>query len=51
MKFNLTKVSDVEYEETVEINTVEELMKLAKERGAIIIDGSNHITIYDDYLE
>ena len=35
---------------TVEINSLDELMKMIKEVGAIVLDVES-ITIYDDYLE
>ena len=35
---------------TIEINTLEELMKFIKVHGSIVLD-EDEITIYDDYLE
>jgi len=49
MKFQVTKASDWDYKEEVEINTLEELVELSKKDG-IILEG-NHIKIYDDYVE
>ena len=49
MKFQVTKASDWDYKEEVEINTLEELVDFSKKDG-IILEG-NHIKIYDDYVE
>ena len=57
MKFLVTKASDLDYEEYVEINTLEELKALSdKYNEELVINfdstrGFNQITIYDDYLE
>lgn len=62
MEFSIRKASDGEYEERREINTVEDLKKLAEEHptktGApedlvVVFYGWNvpTIVIYDDYIE
>lgn len=61
MKFNVTRTSDWEYREQVNINTLEELMKFADDNGEIIITPYNpvvnvtgglpSIEIYDDWRE
>lgn len=65
MEFEIMKASDLGYEESREINTVEDLKKLAKEHpkktGApedlvVLFDGWGSpgvptIVIYDDYIE
>ena len=55
-KFIVTKASDYEYTEEVEINTIEELFKLREKHNnfPIIIEdnfGENLITIYDYWLD
>jgi len=35
---------------TIEINTLEDLVKFTKEYGSIVLDG-DELTIYDDYME
>lgn len=54
-KFTITKASDYEYTEEVEINTIEELFKLREKYNnfPIIIEdnfGENSIIIYDHWL-
>lgn len=54
-KFTVTKASDYEYTEEVEINTIEELFKLREKYNnfPIIIEdnfGENSIIIYDHWL-
>lgn len=54
-KFTVTKASDYEYTEEVEINTIEELFKLREKYNnfPIIIEdnfGENTIIIYDHWL-
>ena len=65
MEFRIRKASDVEYEERREINTVEDLKKLAEEHPTRTGDpedlvvlfygggrrGVPTIGIYDDYIE
>lgn len=52
MTFTIRKASDVEYRETIEINTLEALMEFVVEsEHGVIIDANNTITIYDDLLE
>ena len=59
MIFQITKASDYKYKENVEINTLEELVKLSNKYSfgnsngmneGIIVKG-NQIEIYDDYVE
>ena len=65
MEFKIMKASDLGYEERREINTVEDLKKLAEEHPtkqgrpeALVLafngwgeDGDPTIVIYDDYIE
>ena len=58
MKFNITKASDWNYRNQVNISTLEELMKFADDNGQLIISPYNPITdkqpsieIYDDWRE
>ena len=58
MKFKVTKTSDWNYRENVDISTLEELMKFADDNGQLIISPNNPIThkqpsieIYDDWGE
>ena len=59
MIFQITKASDYKYKENVEINTLEELVKLSNKYSfrnsnsmneGIIVKG-DQIEIYDDYVE
>ena len=58
MIFYITKASDYNYKEEMEINTIEEIVELSNkykfrhsnEVEGIIIKG-NQIEIYDDYIE
>ena len=54
-KFTITKASDLNYNEDIEVNTIEELLDLIKKynRPIIIEDnfGKNLITIYDYWLD
>ena len=60
--FKLTQASNYEREETVEINTLEELLDFVRKEGGLILKqerdyknggylDSFKITIYDDYVE
>ena len=60
MKFKVDRASDYNYKESVEINTLEELMEFVNKNGSIVIWGDKEkgayndhsdITIYDGYLE
>ena len=59
MKFKLTKASDWCWEDEIEINTLEELIKFIKKNWAIIMDEPldkkrdkrYRIIIYDYYVE
>lgn len=57
MEFILEYASDWDYEETIKINSLEELKELSKKVGSsLIIDfGQNSlkptITVYDDWVE
>lgn len=54
-KFTITKASNFNYNEDIEVNTIEELLDLIKKynRPIIIEDnfGKNLITIYDYWLD
>ena len=62
MMFEIRKASDLDFSETREIKTIEDMMKVAEEfsdktdtrfkYSDIIIDFDNQtITIYDDYVD
>lgn len=53
MKFTIAKASDWDYEDEVEIKTLEELVKFIKEydKAVVIEKDCKRIIIYDDYLE
>lgn len=51
MKFEIRKVSDVNYQETIEINTLEELMEIGRKYNEPLIIDENTIKIYDGYIE
>lgn len=54
-KFTITKASNLNYNEDIEVNTIEELLDLIKKYNCpIIIEdnfGKNLITIYDYWLD
>lgn len=50
MKFKVTKASSYKYEEEIEINSLEELIKFYDKEGDLVFRGDS-IIIYDDYLE
>ena len=50
MIFEVTKCSDWNYKNKIEINTFEELISFVKENGKIVFDGIG-IEIYDYYRE
>lgn len=58
MKFNVTKTSDRNYRNQLNISTIEELMEFADDNGQLIISPYNPATnkqpsieIYDDWRE
>ena len=58
MKFFVTKTSDWNYKEHIEINTLEELMDFVKDNDSVVLskphpcsDNLPSIEIYDDYRE
>lgn len=51
MKFAIRKASDWNYEDELEINSLEELIKFINNNGGKIILKEERITIYDDYVE
>lgn len=57
MKFEVTKTSDWDYKEQIEINSLEELMEFVTKNGCIIVTAKskyvpmNSIEIYDDWRE
>lgn len=51
MIFRLTKSSDYYYEETVEINTLEELLEFQDNCKSPIIISGDLIEVYDYYRE
>lgn len=59
MKFNVTKTSDWGYRKTIEINTLEELMKFVEDNDEIVLIPSHKfkedvlptIEIYDTWRE
>lgn len=54
MRFQVEKASDYDYQETVEINTIEDLIALSNRynnEDLIINFRDNIIIIYDDYIE
>jgi len=56
MKFKLTKASDWNFETEIEINTLDDLLKLLETEGKLVLgnfddDCKYSIIIYDDYLE
>ena len=57
MKFDICKTSDYTYRDTIEINSLEELIKFQEKHNCIIIsdsvykDNTKEIEIYDDYRE
>lgn len=52
MTFTIRKASDVEYRETIEINTIEALIEFVEKlEQNVIIEPDNTLTIYDGYLE
>ena len=58
MKFILFKTSDADYIKSIEIASLEELIRFIDDNGGKIVIGSNYISanvwfieIYDDYRE
>lgn len=57
MKFLFCRASEDDYLDPIEINTLEELIKLKKEYGHDLVITENYqtqepkIIVYDDYLE
>jgi hypothetical protein len=53
MKFKVTKASDWDYKDEIEINTLEELIRFTESNGGTIIfdTDDNEIKIYDGYIE
>ena len=50
IKFSIEKASDHNFEDEIEINSLEELMKFADDNGSLVI-ARGCIIIYDGYLE
>ena len=54
MKFTLTWASNLNKEEELNVKTLDDLMKIVKREGSVIIHDSYEnptIIIYDDYVE
>ena len=51
MEFRIKKSSDWEYEDYIEIKTLEELLKFQEKCNCNIIINGDEIEIYDDYRE
>lgn len=55
MKFRVTKASDWDYKENIEIATLEELVDFIKTNGDVVINEGDetemYMVVYDDYIE
>ena len=48
MKFTLTKAYDVDYEATIEVNSLESLMRFINAKGDVIISPKNEYVPYPE---